>query len=346
MLGHQPSWLTQVVETALEPELPLIDAHFHAWPDVFAPYVDALGRASPEAWVELIASSGHNIVAGAHTTTWAQYDATTLPEDLRPVAETAYLDREGERLLRVGGPCARWISAISGSANMQLGDRIEAVLDAHQAASPDRFRGIRDDTAWHTHPQIAHSVAEPGRLCTPAAIEASRRLAARGLVLEAWVYHTQLDDVIAVARAVPDLTIVLNHVGTPITDPNIYPDSLAVFSAWRTSLRALAQHHNVKVKLGGLAMEMAVGNLWAARERPPTSEELARGQRPFINTAIELFTPARAMFESNYPTEKVSASYGVIWNALKRIAADFSADEKKALFLDTARQTYRIDLAD
>jgi predicted TIM-barrel fold metal-dependent hydrolase len=75
---------------------------------------------------------------------------------------------------------------------------------------------------------------------------------------------------------------------------------------------------------------------------PPTSAELAEASRDWFLYAIDVFGPDRCMFESNFPVDKVSCSYGVMWNAFKRLASGFSADDKRALFHDTAARVYRI----
>jgi L-fuconolactonase len=98
----------------------------------------------------------------------------------------------------------------------------------------------------------------------------------------------------------------------------------------------------VHVKLGGLGMRLFGFDVHAG-ELPPSSEELATLWRPYIETCIEAFGPARAMFESNFPVDKGSGSYQLFWNAFKRIAAGCSPDEKTALFSGTARRFYRLD---
>ena len=77
-------------------------------------------------------------------------------------------------------------------------------------------------------------------------------------------------------------------------------------------------------------------------ELPPSSEELAAGWRPYIETCIAAFGTERAMFESNFPVDKGSCGYAALWNAFKRIAAGCSAAEKAALFVGTATKFYRL----
>jgi len=99
----------------------------------------------------------------------------------------------------------------------------------------------------------------------------------------------------------------------------------------------------VVVKLGGLAMCL-LGHDFHKRPRPPSSEEAAAAWRPYIETCIEAFGPDRAMFESNFPPDKGQCSYQVIFNAFKRIAAQYSEAEQTALFSNTATGVYRLKL--
>jgi predicted TIM-barrel fold metal-dependent hydrolase len=114
-----------------------------------------------------------------------------------------------------------------------------------------------------------------------------------------------------------------------------------VFPLWREKIRALAKLPNLAMKLGGLAME-CTGFDYHHRPMPPGSAELALAWQPYIETCITEFGPTRCMFESNFPVDKGMCSYGVLWNAFKRLAADYTAEEKQALFSGTAARVYRI----
>ncbi len=81
---------------------------------------------------------------------------------------------------------------------------------------------------------------------------------------------------------------------------------------------------------------------WHTRETPPSSDEFVEAQKRYYMHAIECFGPERCMFESNFPVDKLSLSYSFLWNALKKIAAGFSEDEKDALFRGTATLVYRL----
>ena len=78
------------------------------------------------------------------------------------------------------------------------------------------------------------------------------------------------------------------------------------------------------------------------RGTPPSSEELARAYKPYIETCISAFGPDRGTFESNFPPDGVSSSYAVLWNALKLLAAGYSPEDKAKLFSGTAKRVYRL----
>src|SRR3954469_7818752 len=103
----------------------------------------------------------------------------------------------------------------------------------------------------------------------------------------------------------------------------------------------LGKCQNVVVKLGGLGMLFGMFD-FHTRETPPSSADLAAAYKPYIDTCLAAFGPDRGMFESNFPPDGVSSSYPVLWNAFKRLAGDFSADEKAKLFSGTAKRVYRL----
>ena len=94
-------------------------------------------------------------------------------------------------------------------------------------------------------------------------------------------------------------------------------------------------------KLGGINQEIN-GFAWDARSRPPTSQELVDAGRRYYECTLEAFGVDRCMFESNFPVEKASCSYTVLWNAFKRLAAHYSTSEKARLFHDNAARVYRL----
>jgi predicted TIM-barrel fold metal-dependent hydrolase len=262
---------------------------------------------------------------------------------MRSVGETEFVASvaaEAERRKTRPRVCA----AIVGHAEFRSGERVDAVLEAHIEAAGGRFRGIRQVTA--RHPDLVASISTPpplGLMADPTFRAGFARLAKYGLSFDAWLYHTQLGELLELARAFPVIPIVINHVGGPLGVGPYRGKRDDVFAAWHGSMRELATCPNVHVKLGGLAMAIN-GFDFHRQVLPPSSGELARAWQPWMHACIEAFGANRCMFESNFPVDKAMCSYPVLWNAFKRIAATASADERRALFHDTAARFYRIDI--
>lgn len=166
-------------------------------------------------------------------------------------------------------------------------------------------------------------------------------LARKGLSFEAWMYSPQLAELADFAKAVPNLTIILNHIGGLLREGPYANRDNEVLPAWRSGIAALAACPNVNVKLGGMGMPFS-GFDWHTRAKPIGSEELANSMAPFMTYCIEQFGPNRCMFESNFPVDKVSYSYNVVYNAFKRLSKGYPAAERAEMFHDTATRIYRI----
>jgi len=333
----KPDWLAKTVEPALEPELPIIEPHHHLWDMDPATW----GRYLPD---DLLAdlTSGHRIVGTVFVDCQTMYREGG-PDALRPVGETEWVDGVAERFARERGERPGICAAIVSHADLFLGDRAAATLEAHVAASK-RFRGIRHATAWDAFPGALHpgATTRPGMLLDARFHSGFARLAPLGLSFDAWLYHPQLPELTALARRFPQTTIVLDHLGGPLGVGPYAGRRDAVFADWRRNLSELATCPNVFVKLGGIVME-PMGFGFSARPAPPGSEDLAHETRDYFLHVIDRFGPDRCMFESNFPVDKMSCSYTVLWNAFKRISAGFTAAERTALFSGTARRAYRIE---
>jgi len=225
----------------------------------------------------------------------------------------------------------RAAAAIIGHANLNLGDRVEPVLDALQAASPNRFRGIRHSVSWDPHPEVENRRVE-GQLASGNFRAGARVLVRLGLCLENTLYFPQLPELAAFAKAIPDLTIISNHMGGLMRVGPYANRDHEVLATWRRGIAAVAECPNVVMKLGGLGMPRT-GFDWHTRQKPIGSEELAEAMAPWMTSCIEPFGPTRCMFESNFPVDKVSYSYNVLYNAFKRLSTGYSA-----------ARVYRIDV--
>jgi L-fuconolactonase len=327
------AWLNRLREDILEPDLPIVDAHHHLWERPSGRYLLDELRADLD--------SGHNVRATVFIQCGYAYRSDG-PAEMRPVGETQRVAAIAAQAAAEGAPgiCA----GIVGYCDFRLGDRVAAVLEAHVAAGAGRFRGIRQSAGWDAAIVSTTSAVPPrGLLLDPAFRAGLARLGDHGLSYECSLYHPQLHELTDLARAFPELPILANHCGGPIRIGPYADDPRATFAAWRAALRELAACPNVTLKLGGQAMTIR-GFTWHDAPLPPSSGELAAAWRPTMETCIEMFGAARCMFESNFPVDKGMCSYPVVWNAFKRLANDFSADEKAALFHRTAARFYRLDL--
>ncbi|MCK1588605.1 amidohydrolase family protein [Bradyrhizobium sp. 169] len=342
-------------EAVIDPTRPIIDPHHHLWDwrrlvsDMSPPQYpfEFVLRDKPRYLLdELLADigEGHNIRATVHLECGSMYRASG-PTELAPVGETEFVN--GIAAMGASGaygecqPCA----GIVGYADLTLGSRAAAVLEAHVGAAAGRFRGIRQCASFDADRSfLAPSSRTPEGLYRNAQFRAGfRRLASLNLSFDAWLFEPQLPDLIDLARAFPDSPICLDHVGTPLGF-GVYTERRDErFSLWRTSIERLAECQNVYVKLGGLGMHYS--NFPSLLAKPPASSaQLADEWRRYIDTCIEAFSPSRAMFESNFPVDALTCDYVTLWNTFKRLAEPYSEAEKHELLFGTAARFYRLQL--
>jgi L-fuconolactonase len=319
-----------------EPDLPIVDPHHHLW--------DMPGKRS--LLDELLAdiNSGHNIVATVFLECASMYRAGG-PSHMGPIVETEFVN--GIAAMSASGRYGKTqvCAGIVGTADLTLGAQVEQVLAAQVAAGNGRSRGVRYGAGWDPSSAINNSHTNPPeKLYRDATFrEGFAKLVTFDLSFEAWLYHTQIRDVSSLADAFPDQRIVLNHFAGPMAIGPYQGKREEILPAWQRDIRELAKRPNVYAKLGGLGM-LLNGYEFERRATPPGSEELASIWRPCFDTAIEAFGAQRCMFESNFPVDKVTCSYAVYWNCFKRIASGASADDKRAMFHDTAAGFYKLNL--
>ena len=329
-------WLALTQEPTLEPTLPICDPHHHFWDrrPASIPYQRyLLHELNDDIY------SGHNVISTVFLEARSMYseDAT---DELRSVGEVEFVQGlAAASASGVYGP-SRAAAGIMGHADLKLGADVAPVLDALQAASPNRFRGIRHNITWNNDPAWENRENE-GVVTSPKFIEGAKVLSQKGLRLDIMQSFPQMPEIAEFAKAVPDLPIIVNHVGG-VSRVGIYGGKDdEIIPIWRDGVTALAACPNVTMKLGGLGMPR-FGFGWHTRETPIGSEELAEAMKPWMRHCIEQFGPDRCMFESNFPPDKVSFSYNIMYNAFKLLSKDYSATERAALLHDTAVRVYGI----
>jgi predicted TIM-barrel fold metal-dependent hydrolase len=315
-------------EPIVDPEQRIVDPHHHLWP---------AGSALPYTVDDLLADvgSGHRVERTVFMECHSSY-RTDGPAELAPVGETEFVADASRRTEGL-------IAAMVGHTDLRLAN-LDEVLDAHEEAGRGLFRGIRDPLC---RPEPGQGLMMPGGapegLCEdPEFVAGVRRLGARGLTYDSWHYHYQNREMLALAHAAPDTQMVLDHFGTPIGIGRWAEQRDAVFAEWQRDIAALAGCDNVVAKLGGLAMPDN-GFGWHVAARPPTSDEIVAAQSRYYLHTIECFGADRCMFESNFPVDRMSLSYPVLWNAFKKMVRDASVAERDALFWGTASRVYRLE---
>ncbi|WP_256600628.1 MULTISPECIES: amidohydrolase family protein [unclassified Pseudomonas] len=328
-----PDWYADSPETILDPGRRIIDAHFH-FTDHWAGY----GLNEQLADVE----AGHRVEATVFIQCGWNYRATG-PEPLKPVGETEAVTRIAEQALAQGAR-AEIAAAIVGHADLTMGAAVEDVLVAHQEAANGRFRGIRCAAARSEAFRFG-VLPRPERqlFADPNFRRGLQQLAKHELAFDAWIYHTQIQEVVDLARAVPEVPIVLDHLGGILGVFEHAQRRREVFAEWQRSVRQLADCPNVFVKIGGYAIAIS-GYHFEQYLTPPSSQLLAELWRPTAEFVIETFGAERCMFESNFPVDRAAGHYATVWNAFKLIAQSASESEKERLFSGTAAQVYRISL--
>ncbi len=331
-------WLALTVEDALEPDLPICDSHHHLWD------LNLTSVAPHYLLDDLLAdlNCGHNVVSTVFIECGAMYKAKG-PEPMRPVGETAFIN--GIAAMSASGLHGRprVAAGIVGTANLRLGEVVAEVLDAQLEAGGGRFRGIRQGVAWDASEAVPNHRSQPpkGLLSHRDFRVGFAHLAPRDLTFDVGCYHHQIPEATELARAFPETIIILDHFGGLVGMGPDAGQADEVYAQWRASVDALADCPNVVAKLGGIN-RVVNGLGWHKQPRPPTSQDLLDATRHDYDYALEKFGVDRCMFESNFPVDKASCSYTVLWNTFKRLTANYSAEEKAKLFHDNATHIYRL----
>ena len=329
-----PEWLELTKEKPIEPELPICDPHHHFWDYPESRYMlDELIEDT---------GSGHKVQETVFLECSSMYRKGGLHE-MKPVGETEFVQGIAAQSASGQYGPTNVAAGIVSFANLLLGTKVAPVLEAHQAASSNRFRGIRHSCSWDESPAIRVSHSNPPRelYLNSKFREGFAVLKRYDLTFDAWLFHPQIPELVSLARSFPGTTIICDHLAGPLGIGPYADKREEVFQLWKKGMKELATCPNVVIKLGGLVMAIN-GFGFHKRKKPPTSDELVAATSRYYLFAIDQFGPNRCMFESNFPVDKVSCSYTVLWNSFKKMTKDFSGDERRALFRDTAIRIYRL----
>jgi L-fuconolactonase len=330
----RPDWLALRTEPILEPDLVIVDPHHHLWERVGSRYL-------PQDFLDDV-NSGHKVAATVFVQSRSMLRASG-PAELATLGEVEFA--VGAAAMGASGfyGPARICEGIVAGADLSLGARVEAVLEAMLRCAGSRLSGVRNPVVWHADSAVKSSTAtvRPGVMGDPQFRAGAALLAKFNLALDVWAYHTQLDELFGLASALPDVTVVIDHFGGPIGSGPYAGKREEMFVQWSRAMQRLASLPNTRVKLGGGGMPV-FGFGFHELGNPPSSIELANAMKPYVDGCIEWFGVQRCMFESNFPVDKGMFSYHVLWNAFKRLTHGASDNDKMALFSGTAIQTYRL----
>lgn len=314
-------------ETAIEPDLPVVDAHHHVWDRKD----HALATLYPVERLLQDLDGGHHVTGTVYAECSSHYRPSG-PEELRPVGETEWIVAQS---LPPGV-----MGAVVGFADLLLGADVRPVLEAHREAAGRRFAGVRYSTVWDPHPDVPNTARNvpKGTLIQEPVIEGVRLLGELGMTFDAWMYFHQIPELVELARAAPDTTIVLDHLGGPVGIGPYARDREAMLAAWRAAITAAARLENVCLKIGGLGFPWFVPDDVVAALGD--SDAIAAYWRPEVLHCIDAFGPDRCMVESNFPVDLRLCDYVTLWNAVKKLTADLSGHERADLFAGTATRVY------
>jgi len=330
-------WLAGRVESAIDPDRPIIDPHHHLWDRDDSRYLAQELRTD--------ARSSHNVTHTVFVECSAAYDpvicSPVADETMAPVGETRFVAEQAAEALRLGGP---EIAGIVGHVDLTMGERVAEVLVEHEARGAGLFRGVRHGTNWSPHPDVKNGHHQPGPhlLANPDFRAGVAQLGDAGYTFDAWLYFDQMQELAELAEAIPQCQIVLDHLGGPLGIGPHASQPVEMAAAWRSGIEAVAACPNVALKVGGLGMEHYFGTPWADQPRPPSSDEVAAYWNDMVHFAIDTFGPPRCMFESNFPVDRQTLPYTVVWNVFEILAERYTPAEQHDLFWATANRVYRL----
>ena len=329
------NWLNSIVEEILDPGREICDPHHHLWHRNGSRYLleDFLDDTR----------TGHNVLSTVYVECESMY-SLDVAEEFAPVGETEFVQGVAAMSSSGGFGDCRVAKGIVGFADLRLGRAVKDVLESHIEAAPKRFKGIRHATGWHESSEIRNSHSNPKKseMLTDSFLEGFGVLQELNLSFDAWCYHEQIPEIVKLASIYPETVIILDHFGGPLGIGPYEKQRDRVYENWKEAVSELASSDNVFFKLGGINMKLN-GYNWHQRAHPPTSDQLVDLTGRYYEFCINRFGSKRCMFESNFPVDKASVSYHVLWNAYKKLTRQLTEEEKSDLFHQTAETVYKLN---
>lgn len=350
-------------------DFPIIDAHIHQWDPYHTPHAAALAvkllGKHPyllDKLIRLTQSKDVLDTLGKTTHITAPYlpadykkDVGAYTVDYLVHVEANWHHQKGKGVVEE----TRFIESLPFQQNdLKLGALIatadprdsnfKKILKLHRQNSP-HFRGIRKMASFHEDQGI-HAWSNTAHLYQDKKfLKGFEALAQYNLSFDAWVYSTQLADVIALAKQFPETSIVLDHFGTPagLFGPVGKFTGITqtardnIFFKWKEDIAELATYPNVYTKMSGLFMPV-LGHSFHKNNKLASSAEISNLVEPLITHALKCFGTYRVMFASNFPMDRVSTTLVNIIDAYSDVVAAYNTNAIHQVFHDNAKQFYRI----
>jgi len=368
--GYIEEWAEQYEEDAIEPDLRIVDAHHHLWDWMTQPRLPPglmpkpiaflVLRMTPKTINRLFADDKVTTnTMGARIPVCAPYMGPELVRDIKGngrghnVVGTIFIEcgwhaevkeecmkpaGEVDAMMEVNRQHPGIVQGIIAHADLTLGKEVEPLLKLY-SANP-MVKGIRDALACPRDDSISAD-ATPDKGYDTKFREGFALLQKYNLTYDSWHFHVDLDSFTDLAKSFPQQTMICDHMAFPLGIGKY--DKEATFPEWKTKMTELAKYNNVYVKIGGFGMRFP-GFGFDERPKPPTSDELAAAWAPYVKHTIDAFGVDRCIMESNFPMDKISCSYTVLFNALKKIVKDYSQEDKQKLFELNALRVYQLTL--
>jgi len=324
------AWLALSSETRIEPDIDIVDSHVHLWdfsdPNYFA-----------DSYIRDAKSAGISSSVYVDCTMAYREDG---PVELEPVGEVEFAYAQANT-----SPHDVSVAAgIIGWADLTLGKDVGHVLDALEVAGRGHFRGIRTRATYDLDTAAGYGAlgVGPSHILRSDFMLGAEQLHAQGHVLDLYAFHTQLNEVADLARALPGLPIILNHIGGPLGVGRYADIGEQVFADWAQGMTDVASCPNVQVKLSGFAISRIAIVPLHARERPYSSMEVAEFCKPWVDHCLSAFGAQRCMFGSNFPVDKVATPMLTLVNAMKHLTSHLSHSDRQDFFASNARRVYKI----
>jgi len=368
-LSPNEEWVQQYEEPAYEPELAILDCHHHLWDPATHDKGWPVSKLVLKIMFLLKPSVVNRLVCdepwkansfGSRIPLACPYMGKDLSDDIRGrdgqghnVVGTVYMEcgwktpgvercmepvGEADMVVQVNKEFPSLCNAMVCHAELSLGKEVEPALQ-HYQKNP-MVKGIRVAMPYANGDPMVHGEGDGKLAYDPKFREGFALLSKYGLSFDSWGHHTAIDGWASLAEAFPETTIIVDHCcGFALGIGSFKIEESMV--QWRASVKNIARFKNVYCKVGGTGMRWS-GHGFDERPKPATSDELAQAWGPMVSYCIEHFGVDRCMMESNFPMDKITCSYNVYFNAMKKIVKDFSKEDKKKLFEMNARRVYKL----